>query len=68
MWLSAIQAAKNVNASFGVPFEQIELCPMIGQNDMSSEVTTLADIDTIVAWVCLRRTVLDAECRLAEQG
>lgn len=50
MGLSAIQAAKNFNAIFNVPFQQIEVTLMIGMNDSTDEITSLSDIDTITSW------------------
>jgi chitinase len=50
MGMSAIQAAKNLNAAYGTPFTQIELTPMIGMNDVTNEITSLADVDTITSW------------------
>lgn len=43
MGKSAIQAAHNVHQKYGVPYSQIELTPMIGVNDVVSNVFTLAD-------------------------
>ena len=47
MGQSALQAAYNLHDSWGVPYGNIELTPMIGQNDASSEQFTLADADTV---------------------
>jgi hypothetical protein len=44
---SAIQAATNVEHTYGIAASHIELTPMIGQNDSQGEITTLADIDAI---------------------
>ena len=43
MGQSAIQAARNLNARFGVPMSRIELTPMIGVNDVVANVFTLDD-------------------------
>ena len=43
MGLSAIQAAQNLNARFGVALSRIELTPMIGVNDVVANVFTLED-------------------------
>ncbi len=43
MGASAIQAAENLHAAFGVPFAQIELTAMIGGNDVAANDFTLAD-------------------------
>jgi hypothetical protein len=47
MGQSAIQAAENLEHTYGVPADQIELTPMIGVNDVSSEIFTLQDVDTL---------------------
>jgi hypothetical protein len=47
MGQSAVQAVENLEHTYGIPASHIELTPMIGQNDTSGEITTLADIDTI---------------------
>jgi hypothetical protein len=48
MGQSAIQAALNLEHTYGIPASKIELTPMIGVNDVSSEVFTTADVDTVV--------------------
>ena len=50
MGQTAIQAAKNLTARFGVPTERIELTPMIGVNDVRDELFSLQDTDTLVSW------------------
>jgi chitinase len=50
MGQSAIQAAENLEHTYGIPASRIELTPMIGQNDTQGEITTLADIDTITSY------------------
>jgi hypothetical protein len=47
MGQSAVQAAYNLHDHWGVPYANIELTPMIGQNDASSEQFTLGDADTV---------------------
>ncbi|WP_240601735.1 PKD domain-containing protein [Oleiagrimonas sp. MCCC 1A03011] len=47
MGQSAIQAAKNLEHTYGVPASQIELTPMIGLNDNTSEVFTTGNVDTV---------------------
>jgi chitinase len=47
MGQSALQAAYNLHDHWGVPFANIELTPMIGQNDASSEQFTLENADTV---------------------
>ncbi|QHC59503.1 carbohydrate-binding protein [Rathayibacter sp. VKM Ac-2760] len=51
MGASAIQAARNVNEKFGIPFSKLELTPMIGVNDVTEEVTTPEDLAAIAAFV-----------------
>ncbi len=43
MGQSAIQAARNLHARFGIPMSHIELTPMIGVNDVVANVFTLND-------------------------
>lgn len=43
MAASAIQAARNLNAVYGVPMDSIALTPMIGVNDVVDNVFTLQD-------------------------
>ena len=50
MGQTAIQAAKNLTARYGVPSERIELTPMIGVNDVNDEVFSLQDVDTMAQW------------------
>jgi chitinase len=47
MGQSAIQAARNLNAGFGVPMSRIELTPMIGVNDVVANVFTLDDATAV---------------------
>ncbi|WNL45724.1 carbohydrate-binding protein [Dyella sp. BiH032] len=47
---SAIQAAKNLQHTYGIPLSKIELTPMIGMNDNTSEVFTVANTDTVVSY------------------
>jgi hypothetical protein len=47
MGQSALQAAYNLHDHWGVPYSNIELTPMIGQNDNPAEQFTLADADTV---------------------
>ena len=51
MGASAIQAAKNLQHTYGTPLTKIELTPMIGVNDSSSNIVSLADVDTITSYV-----------------
>jgi chitinase len=50
MGQSALQAAYNLHDHWGVPYANIELTPMIGGNDASSEVFSLADADAIASF------------------
>lgn len=47
MGQSAIQAALNLEHTYGIPASKIELTPMIGVNDTSSEIVSLSDVDTM---------------------
>jgi len=55
MGQSAIQAARNLNAHHGVPFTQIEITPMIGGNDVQSNVFRLPDVNTVATFVLQNR-------------
>ncbi len=55
MGLSAIQAAKNLQHTYGIPLTKIELTPMIGVNDVSSETFTLQDIDEVTAYAATNK-------------
>jgi len=48
MGQSALQAARNVHAKYGVPYERIALTAMIGMNDVVSNVFSSADARTMV--------------------
>nr|BBA94225.1 chitinase [Euglena gracilis] len=50
MGQSAINAAETLHALHGVPYANIELTPMIGGNDVTSNVFTLGDVATVVAY------------------
>jgi chitinase len=50
MGQSAIQAVLNLQHTYGIPASKIELTPMIGVNDVSSEVFSLADVDTVASY------------------
>jgi hypothetical protein len=50
MGQSALQAAYNLHDHWGVSYGNIELTPMIGQNDAASEQFTLANADTVAAF------------------
>lgn len=51
MGQSAIQAAKNLEYTYGIPANKIELTPMIGPNDVAGENFTLGDVDTVTSYV-----------------
>jgi len=51
MGKSAIQAARNVHAKYGIAYDQIELTAMIGGNDVVTNVFTLADARLLAARV-----------------
>jgi len=50
MGASAVAAAISLNSSYQVPFNQIELTPMIGGNDTTNEIFTLANAATVSAF------------------
>ena len=50
MGQSAIQAAKNLEHTYGIAASHIELTPMIGVNDNSAELFSIANTDTMVSW------------------
>jgi len=50
MGQSAIQAAQNLQANWAVPFSNIELTPMIGGNDVQSNVFSLDDADAVASF------------------
>ena len=47
MGASAVQAAKGTQAQYGIPYDRIEVTPMIGGNDTAGEVFTLQDVATL---------------------
>jgi hypothetical protein len=51
MGQSAVQAARNLNARHAIPFANIEITPMIGGNDVQSNVFRLTDITTVSSFV-----------------
>ena len=48
MGQSALQAARNVHARYGIPYERIALTAMIGMNDVVSNVFSIEDARTMV--------------------
>ncbi|MEO7430634.1 MAG: carbohydrate-binding protein [Dokdonella sp.] len=51
MGQSAIQAAVNLQSTYGIASSKIELTPMIGLNDVSSETFRISDVDTVSNYV-----------------
>lgn len=50
MGRSAVQAVTNLQHTYGIPASRIELTPMIGMNDVTSEVLTVADVGVIAGY------------------
>lgn len=50
MNLSAQQAAKNLSAYYKIPLSKIELTPMIGVNDTTSNIVSLSNATSIASW------------------
>lgn len=50
MGQSAIQAVINLEHTYGIPASKIELTPMIGVNDVSTENFSVANVDTITSY------------------
>ena len=48
---SAVQAAENVHLQYGVPYRQIELTAMLGENDVAGNVFGLADAEVLAGVV-----------------
>jgi len=51
MGASANAAAVSLHTSYGVPYNQIELTPMIGGNDATDEIFSIADVTTMSNFV-----------------
>ncbi len=51
MGQSAVQAAVSLHTAYGVPYNQIELTPMIGQNDSVPDLFYISDIATVSNFV-----------------
>jgi len=51
MGQSAVQAAMNLHGHWGVPYNHIELTPMIGTNDVAANVFSTANAGTMDAFV-----------------
>ena len=50
MGQSAINSAINLHNYWGVPYNQIEVTPMIGGNDATDETFSLSNVDTLSSW------------------
>ena len=50
MGASAVQAAHNLQASHGIPLANIEITPMIGGNNVQSDVFVLTDVATVASF------------------
>ena len=48
MGRSALQAAKNVHAKYGLPYRRIALTAMLGENDVAANVFTPADAQALL--------------------
>jgi len=48
---SAMAAAENLHTAYGIPYNQIEVTPMIGGNDTIDETFTLGNVATLAAYV-----------------
>jgi hypothetical protein len=55
MGASSVQAAKNLQHTYGTPYSKIEITPMVGVNDVSSNVFTLADVDTVSSFAAANK-------------
>ncbi|CEO97161.1 unnamed protein product (mitochondrion) [Plasmodiophora brassicae] len=53
MGLSAIQAARNLHDTNGIPYSQIEITPMIGGNDSPNQMFTLEDAKNLATFAKL---------------
>jgi len=50
MGQSSVAAAEDLHGNWGVPYNQIEITPMIGGNDTQGETFTLADVGTVSSY------------------
>jgi len=46
----AVEAAGNLEHTYGIPASKIAATPMVGMNDASSETFTPADVDTLTRY------------------
>ena len=51
MGASAVQAAQSLHSAYGIAYNQIELTPMIGQNDSVPNIFQVSDIATVSSFV-----------------
>ena len=51
---SAIQAVENVHLRYGVPYRQIEVTAMLGENDVAANVFTVSDADMLARFALER--------------
>lgn len=51
MGRSAERAAENVHLRYGIPYRQIELTPMLGENDVVGNVFRSQDVDVLARFV-----------------
>jgi chitinase len=51
MGASSVQAALALHTVYGVPYNHIEITPMIGRNDNSAEIFSIADAATLSTFV-----------------
>jgi hypothetical protein len=51
MGASAVQAAVSLHTAYNIPYNQIELTPMIGQNDSVPDIFLVSDIATVSSFV-----------------
>ncbi|HEU0278116.1 MAG TPA: carbohydrate-binding protein [Rhodanobacteraceae bacterium] len=51
MGQSAIQAVENLEHTYGIPAANIEITPMIGDNDSGGETFTLQDVTTVANYI-----------------
>jgi hypothetical protein len=51
MGASSVQAAVDLHTVYGVPYNHIELTPMIGGNDNTAEIFSIADAATMATFV-----------------
>ena len=55
MALSAEQAVTNLESTYAIAANRIEVTPMIGNNDISDEIFTMADAQTLASFVVINK-------------